>query len=151
MDLRMNKDPIIFACANPLPEILPGKAKKGGARIVATGGPQFPNQANNSLCFPGMFRGVLDVQASTITDEICLEAAKEIARYAQGKGFNEEYIIPTMEEWEIYPRQATAVALKAIEQGVARLKLTREEIYQKSLSAIEKAREEAQILLGVHP
>jgi len=148
---RMNKDPIIFACANPVPEILPDEAKKGGARIVATGGAQFPNQVNNSLCFPGMFRGVLDVQAKAITDEMCMEAAKEIARYAQERGINEEYIIPTMEEWEIYPRQAAAVGVKAIEQGVARLKLTREELYQKALSTIKKAREETQALLDAHP
>jgi len=148
---RMNKDPIIFACANPVPEILPDEAKKGGARIVATGGAQFPNQVNNSLCFPGMFRGVLDVQAKAITDEMCMEAAKEIARYAQERGINEEYIVPTMEEWKIYPRQAAAVGVKAIEQGVARLKLTREELYQKALSTIKKVREETQALLDAHP
>lgn len=137
----MAKEPIVFACANPIPEIWPWEAKDAGARIVATGRSDFPNQVNNSLGFPGIFRGTLDVMATTITDEMCIEAARELARCAEDRGINDEYLIPTMDEWEVYPREATAVGMKAIEQGVARLKLTREELFEKSSRIIKNARE----------
>ncbi|MEB3692661.1 MAG: NADP-dependent malic enzyme, partial [Caldisphaeraceae archaeon] len=98
---KMNKDAIVFALANPVPEIWPWEAKEAGAKIVATGRGDFPNQINNSLVFPGVFRGVLDVRAKTITDEMALSASYEIARFAEEKGLSEDYIVPTMEEWEI--------------------------------------------------
>jgi malate dehydrogenase (oxaloacetate-decarboxylating) len=143
----MADDAIVFACANPIPEIWPWEAKEAGARVVATGRSDFPNQVNNSLGFPGIFRGTLDVEARTITDEMCIAAAYELAQCAEDKGLSEEYIVPAMDEWEVFPREATAVGMKAIEQGVARLTLTREELYQKSSRIIKRAREETIMLM----
>ena len=143
----MAKDPVVFVCANPVPEIWPWKATEAGARIVATGRSDFPNQVNNSLGFPGIFRGTLDVQARTITDEMCIAAAQALADIANDKGIHEEYLIPTMDEWEVYPREAVAVGLKAIEQGVARIKGSRDELYQKAAATIKKARDETQLLM----
>ncbi|MCD6129315.1 NADP-dependent malic enzyme, partial [Candidatus Bipolaricaulota bacterium] len=116
----MAKDAIVFACANPIPEIWPWEAKEAGARIIGTGRSDFPNQINNSLGFPGIFRGTLDVFARTITDEMAIAAAEAIAQTAEEKGLSEEYIVPTMAEWEVFINEAVAVAKKAIEQGVAR-------------------------------
>ena len=143
---KMAKDAIVFAEANPVPEIWPWEAKEAGARIVATGRSDFPNQVNNSLVFPGVFRGVLNVRAKTITDEMAIAASLEIARFAEEKGIHEDYIVPTMEEWEVYPRVATAVALKAIEQGLARKVMTRDEIYQMSLEIIKSTMEKYKLL-----
>ena len=92
----MAKDAIVFACANPVPEIWPWEAKQAGARIVASGRSDFSNQVNNSLGFPAIFRGVIDVAASTITDEMCIADAEELARCAEIKGLSEEHILPTM-------------------------------------------------------
>jgi malate dehydrogenase (oxaloacetate-decarboxylating) len=144
----MADDAVVFACANPIPEIWPWEAKEAGARVVATGRSDFPNQVNNSLGFPGIFRGALDVEARTITDEMCIEAAYELARCAEDKGLSEEYIVPTMDEWEVFPREATAVGMKAIEQGVARLKMSKEELFEKSSVVIKRAREETQMLMS---
>ncbi|MFA5771814.1 MAG: NADP-dependent malic enzyme [Thermoplasmata archaeon] len=143
----MNKDAIVFVCANPIPEIWPWEAKEAGAKIVATGRSDFPNQVNNSLGFPGIFRGTLDVRARTITDEMCIAAAYELAKCAEDTGIHEDYLIPTMDEWEVYPRVATAVAMKAIEQGVARIKMSRKEIYETAEKIIKHARKEAQLLM----
>jgi len=142
----MADDAIVFACANPIPEIWPWDAKEAGARVVATGRSDFSNQVNNSLGFPGIFRGTLDVMAKTITDEMCIAAARELAKCAEDKGMNEDYLIPTMDEWEVFPREAAAVGSKAIEQGVARLDLTREEIYDKAVQVIRNARESFECL-----
>ncbi|MBN2366505.1 MAG: NADP-dependent malic enzyme [Calditrichaeota bacterium] len=144
---RMAKDAVVFACANPIPEIWPWEAKEAGARIVATGRSDFPNQVNNSLGFPGIFRGTLDVMAKTITDEMCIAAAKELAKTAEDKGLHEEYLIPTMEDWEVFPREAAAVGMMAIEQGVARLKMNREELFQTAEKIIKKSRDEAQLMM----
>ena len=143
----MAKDSIVFVCANPVPEIWPWEAKKAGARVVATGRSDFPNQVNNSLGFPGIFRGTLDVRAKTITEEMCIEAARELAKTAEDKGLNEDYIIPTMDEWEVFPREAAAVGSKAIEQGIAEKVMTREELYKTAESIISKAREETKLLM----
>ncbi len=116
----MSKDPIVFACANPVPEIWPWEAREGGAKVVATGRSDFPNQVNNSLVFPGIFRGVLDVSAKTISDSMCVAVAEEIAKFAEEKGINEEFIIPRMDEWELYPRIAARAAHEASKEGVAR-------------------------------
>ena len=124
----MADDAIVFACANPVPEIWPWEAEEGGARIVATGRSDFENQVNNSLGFPAVFRGALDVRATRITDEICIAAADAIAKYAEEKGISEGYIIPRMEESEMYVCEAVAVGIKAIEQGVATRKMNREEL-----------------------
>lgn len=143
----MNKDAICFVCANPVPEIWPWEAKDAGARIVATGRSDFPNQVNNSLGFPGIFRGTLDVMARTITDEMCIEAAYALAKTAEDNGCHEEYLIPTMDEWEVYPREAVAVGLKAIEQGVARLKFSRDELFKLAERKIKLARDEVTSLM----
>ena len=144
---KMAKDSIVFVCANPVPEIWPWEAKKAGARIVATGRSDFPNQVNNSLGFPGIFRGTLDVRAKTITDEMCIEAAKELAKTAEDRGLSEDYIIPSMDEWEVFPREAAAVGIKAIEQGIAEKVMTREELYKTAESIIRMAREETKLLM----
>jgi len=143
----MAKDSIVFVCANPVPEIWPWEAKKAGARIVATGRSDFPNQVNNSLGFPGIFRGALDVRAKIITDEMCIEAAMELARTAEDKGLSEDYIIPSMDEWEVFPREAAAVGSKAVEQGIAEKIMTREELYKTAESIIKKARDETKMLM----
>jgi len=143
----MAEDSIVFAEANPIPEIWPWEAKEAGARVVATGRSDFPNQVNNSLGFPGIFRGALDIRASKITDEMCIVAAEEIAKVAEDNGLNEEYIVPNMDEWEVFPRVAVAVGGKAIEQGVARLDLSKEERFKMAETTIKKAREEVQLLM----
>ncbi|MBI4495380.1 MAG: NADP-dependent malic enzyme [Deltaproteobacteria bacterium] len=144
---KMAKDSIVFACANPIPEIYPWEAKEAGARIVATGRSDFPNQVNNSLCFPAIFRGTLDVMARTITDEMCIESARELARCAEDKGLREDYILPLMDEWEVFPRQAVAVGLKAMEQKVARISLSRDQLFEKSSTIIRRAQEETRLLM----
>ncbi|KQC12682.1 MAG: malate dehydrogenase [Desulfuromonas sp. SDB] len=144
---EMADDAIVFACANPVPEIWPWEAKQAGARIVSTGRSDFPNQVNNSLGFPGIFRGTLDVYAKTITDEMCIAAAEELAKCAEDKGLRDDYIVPTMDEWEVFPREAVAVALKAIEQGVARISMTKEQLYEKASSIIKRARKETEVLM----
>jgi len=143
----MAEDAILFPCANPIPEIWPWEAKEAGARIVGTGRSDFPNQVNNSLGFPAIFRGVLDVRARTITDEMAIAAAEELALCAEERGIHEENIVPTMDEWKVFPREAVAVALKAQEQGVARLSLSREELYDMAETKIRQAREMVQFLM----
>lgn len=143
----MSKDAIIFACANPIPEIWPWEAKEAGARIVATGRSDFPNQVNNSIGFPGIFRGTLDVKARTITDEMCIAAAYELASCAEDRGIDEDNIAPTMGEWEVFIREAVAVGLKAIEQGVAREKASREELTKRAETMIKSAREMTALLM----
>jgi len=143
----MAKDAILFPCANPVPEIWPWEAKEAGARIVGTGRSDLPNQLNNSLGFPAIFRGTLDVRARTITDEMCLAAASELARCAEDGGLSEERIIPKMDEWEVFPREAVAVAMKAQEQGVARRQATREQLYAEASATIKAAREGVHVLM----
>jgi malate dehydrogenase (oxaloacetate-decarboxylating) len=143
----MSKDAIVFACANPIPEIWPWDAKEAGARIMATGRSDFPNQVNNSIGFPGIFRGTLDVKARTITDEMCIVAAYELAKCAEDRGINEDNIAPTMAEWEVFIREAVAVGLKAIEQGVAREKASREELTKRAEAIIKNARETTALLM----
>jgi len=143
----MARDSVVFACANPVPEIWPWEATEAGVRIVATGRGDFPNQVNNSLGFPGIFRGTLDVRAETITDEMCIAAAYAIAGAAEAKGLRDDYIIPTMDEWEVFPLEATAVGMKAMEQGVARLAMSREELYKLSESIIRDARKKTALLM----
>jgi malate dehydrogenase (oxaloacetate-decarboxylating) len=138
---------IVFACANPIPEIWPWEAKEAGAHIVATGRSDFPNQVNNSLGFPAIFRGVLDVKAKTETDDMCIAAAEELAKFAEERGMHEEDILPRMEEWEVYPREAVACALKSIEQGVARVKPSKKELYDRAAAIIQNARESMKALI----
>jgi malate dehydrogenase (oxaloacetate-decarboxylating) len=136
----MGKDAILFACANPVPEIWPWEAKEAGAVIVATGRSDFPNQVNNSLGFPGIFRGTLDVRASTITDEMCFAAAKALADHV-GDKLDPDHILPNMDDWEIFPREAAAVAMKAIEQDIARFHVSYEEEFQNATAIIRRSRE----------
>jgi len=143
----MAKDAIVFACANPIPEIWPWEAKEAGAKIVVTGRSDFPNQVNNSLAFPSIFRGTLDVKAKTITDEMCITAAYEMAKCAEDRGIHEEDIMPTMAEWEVYIRVAVAVGRKAIEQGVAREKVSRKELRERAEKMIREARESTALLM----
>jgi malate dehydrogenase (oxaloacetate-decarboxylating) len=143
----MADNSIIFACANPIPEIWPWEAEEAGARIIATGRSDFPNQVNNSLGFPAIFRGVLDVKAKTVTDDMCIAAAQELARFAEERGMHEKDILPTMEEWEVFPREAVACALKSIDQGVARVKPSKQELYERASAIIKNARESTQLLM----
>lgn len=136
----MADDAIVFACANPVPEIWPWEAKAAGARIVATGRSDFPNQVNNSLGFPGIFRGALDVRARTITDEMCFAAAKALADHV-GDGLDEEMILPTMDDWEVFPREAAAVAIKAQEQGVSKLTMSYDELFDHAHRIIKRSRD----------
>jgi malate dehydrogenase (oxaloacetate-decarboxylating) len=149
----MAKDSIVFVCANPVPEIWPWEAKEAGAAIVATGRSDFPNQVNNSLGFPGIFRGALDVRAKTITDEMCIAAAESLAKYAEKIGISEDYLIPTMDEWGVYAEEAVAVGMKAIEQGVARIKISEKELRKTATETIKNAHNTTELLMkeGVIP
>ena len=144
----MADDAIVFAIANPVPEIWPWEAKEAGARIVATGRSDFPNQVNNSLGFPGIFRGTLDVRARTITDEMCLAAARELALIAEENGLREDLIVPTMEQEDVFTREAVAVGLKAIDQGIARRKASRAELHARAKDIIGRARSQARHLMA---
>ena len=117
----MNHDAIVFACANPVPEIFPDDAKKGGARIVSTGRSDFPNQINNVLAFPGIFRGALDVRASDINDAMKLAAARALAGLISESELNENYIIPAAFDPRVKDAVARAVSQAARESGVARI------------------------------
>jgi len=143
----MATDSIVFACANPVPEIWPWEAEEAGAKVIATGRSDFPNQVNNSLVFPAIFRGALDVRAKTITDEMCIASATALAKHAEDKGLTKDYIIPAMSEWEIYPLQAMETGLKAIEQGVARKKLSKAEIYERAESIIKRTQDVVKALM----
>ncbi|MDW2796656.1 NADP-dependent malic enzyme [Clostridium boliviensis] len=114
----MAKDPIVFAMANPTPEIMPDEAKEGGARIIATGRSDFPNQINNVLVFPGIFRGALDAKATDITEEMKIAAAYAIAGIIKEEELTEEYIIPGAFDERVAKEVAEAVKKKAVEQGV---------------------------------
>ncbi len=137
---KMAKDAIVFACANPVPEIWPWEATEAGAVVVATGRSDFPNQVNNSLGFPGIFRGTLDVRASTITDSMCIAAANALADMAEERGLTSEYILPSMDEWEVFPREAAAVAVQAVKEGLARTPMTYEEELKNAEEIIRRSR-----------
>jgi malate dehydrogenase (oxaloacetate-decarboxylating) len=142
----MARDAIVFACANPVPEIWPWEAKKAGAAIVATGRSDFPNQVNNSLGFPAIFRGALDVRAATITDEMCFAAAETLARQVGAK-LGPEHILPTMDDWTVFAYEAAAVGRKAIEQGIARLDLTYDDLFDKAMHIIKRSHELTQMMM----
>ena len=144
---KMATDSIVFACANPIPEIWPWEAKEAGAKIVATGRSDFENQINNSLGFPAIFRGVLDVKAKTVTDDMCIAAGRELAEFAEERGIHEGDIVPRMDEWEVFPREAVACALQSIKEGVARIKLSRQELWDRAVSIIKNVRESTSLLM----
>lgn len=117
----MAKDPVIFACANPVPEIYPDEAKEAGAAVVSTGRSDFPNQVNNVLCFPGIFRGALDVHAADINDEMKIAAAYAIAGLVSDEELNPDYILPAAFDSRVKDAVAEATRKAAIESGVARI------------------------------
>jgi malate dehydrogenase (oxaloacetate-decarboxylating) len=130
-----------------VPEIWPWEAQAAGARIVATGRSDFPNQVNNSLGFPGIFRGTLDVRAKTITDEMCIAAARALAESAPDNGMNPECVLPTMVEWEVYAREAVAVGMKAQEQGIARIALSADELFGQAADMILRSRRLTEMMM----
>lgn len=132
---------IVFVCANPVPEIYPYAAKEAGAYIVATGRGDFPNQVNNSLGFPGILKGALMVRAKKITDNMAIAAAHSLADYAEKKVLSPDNIIPKMSDAEVFPTEARDVAMQAIKDGVARIKMTAEEAFAKAETDIKEARE----------
>ena len=121
MVATMNKDAIVFACANPTPEIFPDDAKAGGAKVVSTGRSDYPNQINNVLAFPGIFRGAFDVRASDINEEMKVAAANALAGLISDEELNENYIIPAAFDPRVGPAVAKAVAEAARKSGVARI------------------------------
>jgi malate dehydrogenase (oxaloacetate-decarboxylating) len=134
----MNKESMIFAMANPVPEIYPEDAKKGGARVIGTGRSDFPNQINNVLAFPGIFRGALDVWASQINEEMKVAAAEAIASVISEEELHEDYIIPAAFDLRVAPKVAAAVAEAAIRTGVARRKdITPEWVFNHTIQLIE--------------
>jgi malate dehydrogenase (oxaloacetate-decarboxylating) len=143
---RMNHDAVVFACANPVPEIWPWEAKEAGAAIVATGRSDFPNQVNNSLGFPGIFRGALDVRAKTISDEMCLAAAQALADHI-GDRLDDEHLLPSMDDWDVFPSEAAAVGMKAQEQGLARLEKSYDELYEHATAIIGRSRQLTQLMM----
>jgi len=143
----MAEKSIVFVCSNPVPEIYPYAAKEAGAYIVATGRGDFPNQVNNSLGFPGILKGALLVRAKKITDEMAITAAYSTANFAEKNGINPEKIMPTMDETLVFAEEAADVAMEAIKNGVARIQLTREEVYNRTLQDIKEARETLDLLM----
>jgi malate dehydrogenase (oxaloacetate-decarboxylating) len=142
----MNEDAIVFACANPVPEIWPWEAAEAGAAVVATGRSDFPNQVNNSLGFPGIFRGALDVRATTITDEMCFAAADALADHV-GDALDAEHLLPTMDDWEVFPREAAAVGMMAQQEGLARVDRTAEELQMNAQRMIKRSRDLTQTMM----
>jgi malate dehydrogenase (oxaloacetate-decarboxylating) len=143
----MAADAIVFACANPVPEVWPWDVKAAGARIVATGRSDFANQVNNSLGFPGIFRGVLDVRARTITDEMAIAAADALAQLGREQGLTEEQILPGMGDIEVAARVAAATGAKAQAQDLARKQVGPDRLYQDALAVIRAAREATRLLI----
>ncbi|MFD1607545.1 NAD(P)-dependent malic enzyme [Oceanobacillus luteolus] len=132
MVAKMNDDPIIFAMANPEPEIMPEIAKQAGAKVIGTGRSDFPNQVNNVLAFPGIFRGALDVRATRINEKMKVAAAHAIASLISEEELNEDYVIPAPFDARVAPIVAKSVAQAAMESGVARLQVDPEEVAEKT-------------------
>ncbi len=147
----MAANAIVFACANPVPEIWPWEAEAAGARIVATGRSDFANQLNNSLVFPGLFRGVLDVRARAITDEMAYAGALALAGFAEAEGLADDHILPSMDEMELAAAIAAAVGETAQEQGLAALTLSHKELFEQALQTISAARSASHALFGDRP
>ncbi|MCM3162849.1 NAD-dependent malic enzyme [Metabacillus litoralis] len=128
----MNENPIIFAMANPVPEIMPNEAKEAGAKVIGTGRSDFPNQVNNVLAFPGIFRGALDVRATHINEKMKIAAVEAIAALVSEKDLSPDYVIPAPFDPRVAPAVASAVAKAAMETGVARIKVDPEEVAEKT-------------------
>ncbi|MCK4835757.1 MAG: NADP-dependent malic enzyme [Candidatus Aminicenantes bacterium] len=144
---NMGSKPIVFTCANPVPEIYPYAAKEAGAYIVATGRGDFPNQVNNSLGFPGILKGALMVRARKVTDNMAIVGAYAVANFAEKKGIHPDYIIPTMDETEVFANEAADVAMEAIKNGVARIEMDRQAVYDTTLKDIRFARDTMDLLM----
>ena len=142
----MAKDAIVFACANPVPEIWPADAHRAGARIVATGRSDFPNQVNNSLAFPGVFRGALDVRARAISETMALAAAKALADHARRAGLAADRILPRMGDDEAVADIAAAIGMQAQTEGLARTPRGEAELRRMALDAIARARRATEAL-----
>jgi malate dehydrogenase (oxaloacetate-decarboxylating) len=136
----MAEKAIVFACANPVPEIWPYAAKEEGAYIVATGRGDFPNQVNNSVCFPGILKGALLVRARKITDGMAIRCAHSIADFSEKRGITPDNIIASMEETEVFAIEAADVAQQAIMEGVARIRLSWDEVYNRASADIGASR-----------
>jgi malate dehydrogenase (oxaloacetate-decarboxylating) len=143
----MGTKPIVFACANPVPEIYPYAAKEAGAYITATGRGDFPNQVNNSLGFPGILKGALLVRAKGITDEMAIAASYSMANYAEKKGINPDYIMPKMDETDMFAYEAADVAMQAIKDGVARVESDWDTIYDRTLQDIGQTRQTIDMMM----
>lgn len=143
----MAEKPIVFVCANPVPEIYPYDAKKAGAYIVATGRGDFPNQVNNSLGFPGILKGALLVRAHKISDSMAIAAAHSLANFAVKRGINPENIIANMDEVGVFPQEAADVAQKAINEGLSRVSLTWDQVFEKTEADIDIARKATLMLM----
>jgi malate dehydrogenase (oxaloacetate-decarboxylating) len=144
----MAKNSIVFACANPVPEIWPFAAKEAGARIVGTGRSDFPNQVNNSVCFPGILKGALMVRAKKITDTMAIRASHSLADFAEKKAnFDDEHIMPTMEDSAVFYQQAADVAEQAEKDGVARVKISKAEVMAKAKADIEEIQNLTKVMM----
>ncbi len=143
----MNKKAIAFFLSNPTPEMWPEDARAAGAAIVATGRSDFPNQVNNSVLFPAVFRGALDARAKTISDTMVIAAAKELATFAKEKGLSETNIIPTMLDWDVFPRVAAAIGQQAQREGLARRNISKTELLNRARTIIQKSRDISQMLV----
>ncbi|MDT2045209.1 NAD-dependent malic enzyme [Priestia aryabhattai] len=129
---KMNEDPIVFAMANPMPEIMPDDAKSAGVKVIGTGRSDFPNQVNNVLAFPGIFRGALDVRATHINEQMKIAAVEAIASLISSEDLHEDYVIPAPFDPRVAPAVAAAVAKAAMETGVARLQVDPDDIALKT-------------------
>ena len=143
----MARSAIVFACANPVPEIWPWEAREAGAAVVATGRSDFANQVNNALCFPGIFRGVLDVRAESITEGMAIAAAQELAACVKDGDLGSERILPSLDEWQVAARVAAATATVAQSEGLAQISRAPKEIYEGALRRINNTREAAGALM----
>jgi malate dehydrogenase (oxaloacetate-decarboxylating) len=128
----MNDDPIIFAMANPVPEIMPEEAKDAGARVIGTGRSDYPNQVNNVLAFPGIFRGALDVRATQINEDMKVAAVHAMADLIKEDELNDDYVIPAPFDPRVAPAVAASVAKTAMETGVARKRVDPEQVAEKT-------------------
>ena len=143
----MAKNAIVFACANPVPEIYPHAAKEAGALVVATGRGDFPNQVNNSLGFPGILKGALLVRAKKITDAMAIAAARTIAAFAERQGLGPDHVMPLMTDEAVFSETAAAVARQAAADGVARRPMDPEQVRQKAAHDIAAAHQALDMLM----
>jgi malate dehydrogenase (oxaloacetate-decarboxylating) len=143
----MNPDSIVFLLSNPVPEMWPDEAVKAGAAVVATGRSDFPNQVNNSVLFPGVFRGALDVRARTISDTMVIAAARELADFAKKRGLSRTNIIPNMLDWDVFPSVAAVIGEQAQREGLAGRSRTRSELFEEARRIIQQSRSLSSVLI----